>query len=317
MLDPFAGSGTTLVQSLESGHDAIGVDIAGFNCLLMRVKTRRHNLDAIRRDLVWAHERPRRSRPTGRCPRTRRRTCAPGTRRGPRPSCSTSGRSSTRSRPPTCFASSSPAPRARRAARPTSTSTSRGSPQVEPYWCHKHRRTCRPVEEARRFLLRYTLDTLDRIESFAAVRADGAPRVRSARRRPGARARRPVRRRRHVAAVPGADRLPRAAPLRLRAARARRASRARARPSGPRRRPGGDPGVRRGGRRRPRATLGGAWRRGAPVCIVVNDRRDLLPGDPAPRAGFASRIGSSATSTAVRDVARASTSSRCSSARAA
>ena len=30
------------------------------------------------------------------------------------------------------------------------------------------------MEEARRFLLRYTLDTLDRIESFAAVRADGA-----------------------------------------------------------------------------------------------------------------------------------------------
>ena len=56
VLDPFAGSGTTLVQALESGHDATGVDTAGFNCLLMRVKTRRHNLDAVRRDLVWAHE---------------------------------------------------------------------------------------------------------------------------------------------------------------------------------------------------------------------------------------------------------------------
>src|SRR6476469_8187604 len=54
VLDPFAGSGTTLVQALESGRDATGVDIAGFNCLLMRVKTRRHNLDAIRRDLMWA-----------------------------------------------------------------------------------------------------------------------------------------------------------------------------------------------------------------------------------------------------------------------
>src|SRR6478735_2012353 len=56
VLDPFAGSGTTLVQALESGRDATGVDIAGFNCLLMRVKTRRHNLDAVRRDLLWAHE---------------------------------------------------------------------------------------------------------------------------------------------------------------------------------------------------------------------------------------------------------------------
>ena len=56
VLDPFAGSGTTLVQALESGRVATGVDIAGFNCLLMRVKTRRHNLDAVRRDLLWAHE---------------------------------------------------------------------------------------------------------------------------------------------------------------------------------------------------------------------------------------------------------------------
>ena len=55
VLDPFAGSGTTLVQALESGHDAVGVDVAGFNCLLMRVKTRRYNLDAVRRDLLWAH----------------------------------------------------------------------------------------------------------------------------------------------------------------------------------------------------------------------------------------------------------------------
>jgi len=45
------------------------------------------------------------------------------------------------------------------------------APQVEPYWCHKHRRICRPVEEARRFLRRYTLDTLARIKAFARVRA--------------------------------------------------------------------------------------------------------------------------------------------------
>src|SRR5213596_2882605 len=39
VLDPFAGSGTTLVQSLENGHDATGVDVAAFNRLLARVKT--------------------------------------------------------------------------------------------------------------------------------------------------------------------------------------------------------------------------------------------------------------------------------------
>src|SRR5438067_4174969 len=51
VLDPFAGSGTTLVQALESGYDATGVDIAAFNCLLMRVKTRRYNLFVLEREL--------------------------------------------------------------------------------------------------------------------------------------------------------------------------------------------------------------------------------------------------------------------------
>jgi hypothetical protein len=43
-------------------------------------------------------------------------------------------------------------------------------PQLGEYWCHKHRRMCRPVESARRFLLRYSDDTLARIRAFARVR---------------------------------------------------------------------------------------------------------------------------------------------------
>src|SRR5438034_8409732 len=43
VLDPFSGSGTTLVQALESGLDATGADVAPFNCLLMQVKTREYN----------------------------------------------------------------------------------------------------------------------------------------------------------------------------------------------------------------------------------------------------------------------------------
>jgi len=46
-------------------------------------------------------------------------------------------------------------------------------PQLDEYWCHKHRRTCRPVETARQFLLRYLHDTLERIRAFAALRSDG------------------------------------------------------------------------------------------------------------------------------------------------
>ena len=46
-------------------------------------------------------------------------------------------------------------------------------PQKTPYWCHKHRRECKPVGEARRFLRRYALDTLTRVKEFARVRARG------------------------------------------------------------------------------------------------------------------------------------------------
>jgi hypothetical protein len=47
------------------------------------------------------------------------------------------------------------------------------TPQVEPYWCHKHKRSCRPVETASQFLRRYTLDTLERLKAFARVRSRG------------------------------------------------------------------------------------------------------------------------------------------------
>jgi hypothetical protein len=44
------------------------------------------------------------------------------------------------------------------------------SPQHDSYWCHKHRRTCRPVQEANKFLARYLLDTLARLKEFQRVR---------------------------------------------------------------------------------------------------------------------------------------------------
>jgi hypothetical protein len=45
-----------------------------------------------------------------------------------------------------------------------------GEPVRAPYYCHKHKRTCRPVQEAAKFLARYTTDTVQRIRAFAGVR---------------------------------------------------------------------------------------------------------------------------------------------------
>src|SRR5262245_2542718 len=65
VLDPFAGSGTTLVQAMESGCDATGVDTAAFNGLMMQVKTGAFDLGVLRQDLVRAHEAAERFRPRG------------------------------------------------------------------------------------------------------------------------------------------------------------------------------------------------------------------------------------------------------------
>src|SRR5216110_404440 len=172
VLDPFAGSGTTLVQALESSLDATGADIASFNCLLMRVKTREYNPFVLESELRDALSR-------------------------------LDGFEGARPEPPVSrFVRDWYAPRAAaellffrelvedyehadvmrvvlaRAARSARRTTHFDldfprAPQRSPYWCHKHRRECRPVEEARRFLRRYSLDTLARVREFARVRVRG------------------------------------------------------------------------------------------------------------------------------------------------
>ncbi len=56
ILDPFVGSGTTLVQASELGMNSIGIDVSDFNCLISRVKTKKYDvekLDKIARDICF------------------------------------------------------------------------------------------------------------------------------------------------------------------------------------------------------------------------------------------------------------------------
>ena len=48
VLDPFCGSGTTLVQANESGMHAIGVDISAFNAMISNAKVEKHNIPQLR-----------------------------------------------------------------------------------------------------------------------------------------------------------------------------------------------------------------------------------------------------------------------------
>jgi DNA methylase len=170
VLDPFAGSGTTLVQGLESGLDATGVDIAAFNALLMRVKTRRYNLFVLERELRDVVGRLERLEPS-----TERPSPYVCTWFAPRAAAEL-----------LAFRALVPEyehadvldvilARAARSARLTThfDLDFPRMPQHGPYWCHKHRRECRPVERVEHFLRRYALDTLARIKAFARVRARG------------------------------------------------------------------------------------------------------------------------------------------------
>jgi hypothetical protein len=167
VLDPFAGSGTTLVQALESGLDATGMDIAAFNCLLMRVKTAPYDLAELGEELRDAAARveslPRRGP---------RRSGYLREWYAPRAAAELLGFRALipeyRHRDVLRVILSRAARSARRAAHFDLEAPK--EPQRGEYWCHKHRRECRPVESATGFLRRYTLDTLARIEEFARVR---------------------------------------------------------------------------------------------------------------------------------------------------
>jgi SAM-dependent methyltransferase len=168
VLDPFAGSGTTLVQALESGLDSTGVDIAAFNCLLMSVKTHAHNPFGLEHDLRDALARFERGEgdATGATPYVRR-WFAPAAREQLLRFRSLAGEYEHADVLRVVLT------RAARSARRTThfDLDFPKAPQTEPYWCHKHRRECRPVEHAEHFIRRYTLDTLTRLKEFARVRS--------------------------------------------------------------------------------------------------------------------------------------------------
>ena len=173
VLDPFAGAGTTLVQALESGHDATGVELAAFNSLLIGVKTAAYDVEALAGELREVVER---LQSLG----SRRRAASAYLRRWYAPSALVellafrelidgyTNRDVLR-------VILSRAARSSRRAAHFDLEAPR-EPQTAEYWCHKHKRMCKPVESAVGFLRRYTLDTLRRIEEFAELR-DGVATV--------------------------------------------------------------------------------------------------------------------------------------------
>jgi hypothetical protein len=177
--DPFMGSATTLVEADVYGIDALGCDVSAYNCQLALVKTAGYDIEELGAALE--------------------RTLAQGLERAvdTAQSASLEGGASAWLREwyaPRALAellayraeSQALEPKLRQVAEVVLARAARSArrtthfdldfprePVSGPYYCHKHKRTCRPVEEAAKFLRRYTGDVARRIAEFAALRGDG------------------------------------------------------------------------------------------------------------------------------------------------
>lgn len=186
VLDPFSGSGTTLVQANELGVNAIGYDISAFNVLLAKAKTNHYDLKIVRQEVFDILNK------TEQATQSIEDQLSLWSLNSVSKACKSSE-----------YLDTWFAPKARselltyrnlienytnqdilkvilsRSARSARLTTHFDldfprKPQLEPYWCYKHSRTCAPTETAFQFLKRYSVDTISRLEKFAVLRTNAS-----------------------------------------------------------------------------------------------------------------------------------------------
>ena len=171
ILDPFAGSGTTLVECTTFGAHSVGVDVSAFNVLLASVKTRRYDPAAVERDLTAVMEAAAAGGdPSGVPPGDYLRTWY-------HPDALAqllAYRTALDGAPESFDLGRIVLSRAARSARLTThfELDFPRAPQTGPYQCRKHARVCAPTSDAAKFLRRYTIDTIRRVTEYARLRGD-------------------------------------------------------------------------------------------------------------------------------------------------
>ncbi|HXV96274.1 MAG TPA: DNA methyltransferase [Gaiellaceae bacterium] len=164
--DPFAGSGTTLVEANAFGSPAAGCDISAFNCLLVRVKTAEYAPEALLADAARLADAGRQDPTPGETSPYLARWFAP---RALGELLAFRDRIEGTAYPDLWRVVLSRAARSARLARHFDLDFPAEPVQGE-YFCHKHRRTCRPVGEAAKFLRRYVRDAVTRTLAFGELR---------------------------------------------------------------------------------------------------------------------------------------------------
>lgn len=189
VLDPFCGSGTTLVQANELNIHSVGCDISAFNVLLSRVKTAQYNVSALRSETEDILDR------TARLTGQHEGDAQPGLLAEPSVSVPDPEANDYLN---LWFAPQALAEltafrsligeyqhqdflkvvlsRAARSARQTThfDLDFPKAPTTEPYHCYKHGRVCAPTKTAFKFLARYCSDAVRRVEQFSHLRSDAS-----------------------------------------------------------------------------------------------------------------------------------------------
>ncbi len=185
VLDPFCGSGTTLVQANELGINSVGYDISAFNILLSKVKTKEYDIQLLSKEMTDILSKFRYLTHDKKQPELwdkysdilelpindneyLHKWFAPQTlnellifRYLIQKSDYTNqdlfkiilSRSARSARLTTHYDLDFPK-----------------TPQTTSYWCYKHSRMCSPTEEAAKFIFRYSVDTMKRIKEFSMIR---------------------------------------------------------------------------------------------------------------------------------------------------
>lgn len=183
--DPFAGSGTTLVQANELGIQSVGYDISAFNVMLISAKVGRYCIETLSNEISYVLGSTQEEHD--------QHGVLPGFSIPIQPAIEEDDEYLTKWFAPSALAELRTfkqlissrnhqykdllriiLSRAARSARLTThfDLDFPRKPTTEPYYCYKHSRTCQPTTNALKFLKRYSEDTLKRIAEFQTLRSD-------------------------------------------------------------------------------------------------------------------------------------------------
>ncbi|MBW3592477.1 MAG: site-specific DNA-methyltransferase [Actinobacteria bacterium] len=164
--DPFVGSGTTLVEANAFGTRSAGCDVSAFNCLLASAKTARYDRELLLADMELLSAADVRPRSAGAVSPYLNHWFA---RQSLADLLAFRERIEATTYPDLWRIVLSRAARSARLTRHDDLDFPKEPVRAE-YFCHKHRRVCRPVAEAKKFLDRYVRDTVRRVLAFETIR---------------------------------------------------------------------------------------------------------------------------------------------------